>query len=91
MPHDRNQDLSELTRWLETVAPGLGLATADIPVGDVLDLAKAVAHGVTRPGVPVTAFVAGLAIGRGADADAVLATLTERANAWSSASDPTAP
>lgn len=81
MPHDRNQDLSDLHRWLDTVAPVLGVSPTDIPVGDILDLAKVVARDVTRPGVPVTTFLAGLAIGRGLDADA-LATLTERAEHW---------
>lgn len=81
MPHDRNQDLSDLHRWLDAVAPEFGVAVDDIPVGDILDLAKVVAHGVTRPGVPVTAFLAGLAVGRGLAPDA-LATLTDRARNW---------
>ncbi|WP_425307836.1 DUF6457 domain-containing protein [Ammonicoccus fulvus] len=84
MPHDRNQDLSELYRWLDAVAPELGVNSADIPVGDVLDLSKVVAHDVTRPGVPVTAFLAGLAVGSGLNPDA-LATLTERARNWTPA------
>lgn len=82
MPHDRNQDLSELHRWLDVVAPELAVSPADVPVGDILDMAKAVAHEVTRPGVPVTAFLAGLAVGRGGTAEEVLAELTRQAEAW---------
>ncbi len=81
MPHDRNQDLSELHRWLAAVAPELGIPTDDVPVGDILDLAKVVAHDVTRPGVPVTTFLAGLAIGRGLAPDAI-ASLIERGRNW---------
>lgn len=65
MPHDRNQDLTELHRWIAEIGPELGIAPAEVPVGEVLDLATAVAHGVMRPGVPVTGFMVGLAVGRG--------------------------
>jgi hypothetical protein len=33
----------------------------------VLDLTSDVAHGVSRPGAPVTAFLVGVAAGRAAD------------------------
>lgn len=84
MPHDREQDLSELTSWLETVGPDVGVDPDEIPVGDILDLATAVARGVLRPGVPVTAFLAGLAVGRGLPPEAVLAGLSDRAREWRS-------
>ncbi|MDO5682308.1 MAG: DUF6457 domain-containing protein, partial [Propionibacteriaceae bacterium] len=64
MPHDRDQDLTALHEWIAAVGPDLGLTPEDVPVGDLLDLSKAVAHGVLRPGVPVTSFMAGLAVGR---------------------------
>lgn len=81
MPHDQNQNLSELHAWLAAVAPEVGVDAADVPTGDILELATAVAHGVLRPGVPVTAFLAGLAVGRSTAPDAVT-RLTSRAHGW---------
>ncbi|HHV20176.1 MAG TPA: hypothetical protein GXZ30_01340 [Propionibacterium sp.] len=84
MPHDRDQNLSDLHEWIAAISPELGIAPEDIPVGAILDLSKTVAHGVTRPGVPVTAFLAGLAAGQGKRADEVLTDLTSRAEHWKS-------
>ncbi|MDO5498846.1 MAG: DUF6457 domain-containing protein, partial [Propionibacteriaceae bacterium] len=81
-PHDRNQDLTELHEWIAAIGPDPGIAPEDVPVGDILDLSRAVAHGVLRPGVPVTGFLAGLAVGRGLSAEHALAVLTQRAQNW---------
>ncbi|QEO13705.1 hypothetical protein FLP10_04175 [Agromyces intestinalis] len=64
---------AELDEWVARLAPELGLDAADVPTGRVLDLARDVAHGVARPGAPVSAFVVGLAVGRGLDLDEALA------------------
>ncbi|MGI9822352.1 DUF6457 domain-containing protein [Agromyces sp. Marseille-Q5079] len=56
---------ADLDAWVAKVAADLGLDPAEIPVGDILDLTRRVAHGVARPAGPVTAFMLGLAIGRG--------------------------
>ena len=85
MPHDRNQDLSELHAWIAAISPELQISTDEIPVNEVLDLSKSIAYGVTRPGVPVTAFLAGLATGRGQDAHTVLSLLNSRAQQWQEA------
>ena len=54
--------------WLVEVAAALGVAAPDDAVrGLVLDLARDVAHNVARPGAPLTAFLLGVAVGRGAD------------------------
>jgi hypothetical protein len=51
-----------------TTAVRRELALEDDPqVPLVLQVAKDVAHGVLRPAAPVTAYLAGLAVGRGAD------------------------
>lgn len=57
---------------------------SDTPVDALLDLAAAVAYAVARPMTPVTAFVAGLAAGRGADGDAAARALTRLAKEWPS-------
>lgn len=70
-----------LDEWTAAACAELGLDPADIDVSMVLDLARDVAHHVLRPGAPVTAYLLGVAVGRGADpADAAarLTTLTGR-------------
>ncbi|GAB7049232.1 DUF6457 domain-containing protein [Catenuloplanes indicus] len=74
--------LDGLDEWVVTAAVELGLEPADVPVGLVLDLAKDVAHNVVRPGAPVTAFLLGLAVGRGADPTDAAARLAELARQW---------
>jgi molybdopterin-guanine dinucleotide biosynthesis protein A len=56
---------ADLDAWVAEVAATLGLEPADVPIGDILDLTRRVAHGVARPAGPLTAFMLGLAIGRG--------------------------
>jgi hypothetical protein len=63
-------DALVLSEWVAAVARELGLedaldsaATIDL----VLDLTSNVAHGVSRPGAPVTAFLIGVAAGRADD------------------------
>jgi hypothetical protein len=52
--------------WTSAVRAELGLPD-DPQVRLVLQVAKDVAHGVLRPAAPVTAYLMGLAVGRGAD------------------------
>ncbi len=59
--------MNELDAWVAEAAAQVGLEPADIPTGLVLDLARDVAHHVLRPGAPVTAYLLGVAVGRGAD------------------------
>jgi uncharacterized caspase-like protein len=60
--------MSTLEDWTAAVCADLGLdpgplATADIRA--VLDLTRDVSHAVDRPAAPVTAYLLGLAVGRG--------------------------
>ncbi|MDR7279983.1 DUF6457 domain-containing protein [Catenuloplanes atrovinosus] len=71
-----------LDEWVVAAAVELGLEPADVPVGLVLELAKDVAHNVVRPGAPVTAFLLGLAVGRGAEPDDAAARLSALAVQW---------
>ncbi|PZG23624.1 hypothetical protein C1I95_02800 [Micromonospora craterilacus] len=68
--------------WLTAACTELGLDPAEVPVPTVLDLARDVAHQVLRPGAPVTAYLLGLAVGRGADPVATAARLAELAGTW---------
>ncbi|GAA1804784.1 NTP transferase domain-containing protein [Agromyces neolithicus] len=80
-----SQSPESLDRWLAALATELGIEPADVPIGEILDLARDVAHGVARPAAPLSAFVVGLAVGAG---NGSLAELSARATAlaegWSS-------
>jgi uncharacterized protein DUF6457 len=64
-------DAPEIQEWVGQVVERLGLDLAEADrqelVTTVLDLTADVAHGVSRPAAPVTAFLVGLAAGRSAD------------------------
>ncbi|KAB1908891.1 MULTISPECIES: DUF6457 domain-containing protein [unclassified Micromonospora] len=77
--------------WVTAACAELGLDPAEVPVPTVLDLAKDVAHQVLRPGAPVTAYLLGVAVGRGADPAAAAARLAALAGTWPVELDGTAP
>lgn len=77
--------------WVTAACAELGLDPAEVPVPTVLELAKDVAHQVLRPGAPVTAYLLGVAVGRGADLTATAARLSELAGSWPVELDGTAP
>jgi Domain of unknown function (DUF6457) len=63
-----SSDARALSEWVTAVARELGLELDDAAVVDlVLDLTSDVAHGVSRPAAPVTAFLVGMAAGRADD------------------------
>lgn len=65
-----SDDANALTDWLAAVTQELGLEDAVEAAGTVdmiLDMTADVAHGVSRPGAPVTAFLIGIAAGRAED------------------------
>jgi hypothetical protein len=70
--------MSTLDDWVAAASDALGLQD-DVDVALLLDLARETAHGVARPAAPVTTFLLGLAVARGADPEAASATLTELA------------
>src|SRR6266852_3188709 len=57
--------MSTLDQWTATVCADLGLDPAAADTMTVLDLARDVAHGVARPAAPLTAYLVGVAVGRG--------------------------
>ncbi len=71
-----------LEEWIEAVCLELGLDRKDVDRDLVLDLARDVAHGVARPGAPLTTFLLGLAVGRGVPARDAAARITEMAEGW---------
>ncbi|MGC1210258.1 MAG: DUF6457 domain-containing protein [Micromonospora sp.] len=77
--------------WVTAACAELGLDPGQVSVPVVLDLAKDVAHQVLRPGAPVTAYLLGLAVGRGADLGDAAARLSQLAGTWPVELDGTAP
>lgn len=75
--------MSDLDAWIEAASEELGLSAADVPVKAVLDVARDVAHNVVRPGAPVSAYLMGVAVGRGADPADVADRLSRLALSWS--------
>jgi len=65
-----------LDEWTEQVCGALGLDPAQIDQALVLDLARDTAHGVARPAAPLTTYLVGVAVGRGADPAAAAATVS---------------
>jgi uncharacterized protein DUF6457 len=60
--------MSTLEEWTAAVRAGLGLDPGPLSTADsktVLDLARDVAHAVDRPAAPLTAYLLGVAVGRG--------------------------
>lgn len=65
-----SSEATALSEWVTAVALELGLENAldsGATVDMVLDLTSDVAHGVSRPAAPVTAFLIGIAAGRADD------------------------
>lgn len=68
-----------LQDWVDSLSDSLG---ADFTVDEesmhiILDLARDAAHEVLRPAAPLTTFLVGVAVGRGASLGAVAAHATE--------------
>jgi uncharacterized protein DUF6457 len=74
--------MNALDRWTVAACRELGLDPAQADTRLVLDLARDVAHGVLRPGAPVTAYLLGVAVGRGADPAEAAARLSALAAGW---------
>lgn len=56
-----SEERALLCDWIARLTEECGLEDVTVPLEDLLDLAGAVASGVARPAVPVTAYLAGYA------------------------------
>lgn len=74
---------SDLDAWVAQLAPALGLDAAEVPTSLLLDLTRDAAHGVTRPAGPLTTYLVGLAVARGATAEDAAATTRQLIERWS--------
>jgi uncharacterized protein DUF6457 len=74
--------MNTLEQWTAQACAELGLDPTMIDTKTVLDLARDVAHGVARPAAPLTAYLLGVAVGRGHPAKDAAARLTHLASTW---------
>jgi hypothetical protein len=74
--------VNELDTWIAAACAELGLDAEEVSAKAVLDVARDVAHQVLRPGAPVSAYLMGVAVGRGADPSDVAARLSSLALSW---------
>jgi hypothetical protein len=70
-----------MDEWIKTACRELGLDPSEIDRDLILDLARDVAHGVARPAAPLTAYLLGLAVGRGGNPETLSQRLSELAKA----------
>jgi hypothetical protein len=79
-----SSDARALSEWVTAVVKELdieGAVEGGGVVDLVLDLTSDVAHGVSRPGAPVTAFLVGLAAGRSDDPAAAARAYAQKISA----------
>ncbi|MBO4208042.1 DUF6457 domain-containing protein [Micromonospora echinofusca] len=74
--------MTTMDEWVAAACAELDIDPGEAAVPVVLDLARDVAHQVLRPGAPVSAYLLGLAVGRGADPVRAAARLTALAASW---------
>ncbi|CAB4343099.1 MAG: NTP transferase domain-containing protein [Actinobacteria bacterium] len=69
--------------WLERLGQVLDIPVADIPIDDLLDLTRDVAHNVERRAAPLTTFLIGLATSDGKrDVNEVMAAIRIALDEW---------
>ncbi len=70
-----------MREWLRLVEAETGVdpEVLEAVEAPLLELIATVAHGPSRPGAPLTAFLVGVATGRGQDADELIARVAELA------------
>ena len=78
--------MNELDAWVAAASTELGLTPDDARSEAVLDVARNVAHQVLRAGAPITTYLLGLAVGRGADPADATARINALALSWPSSS-----
>jgi hypothetical protein len=79
--------VNTLDEWTSLACAELGLDVAALDRKAVLDLARDVARGVARPAAPLTAYLLGVAVGRGVPMAQACARLSELAEGWDGAAD----
>ena len=74
--------MSTLDDWTNALCAELGLDPEIVDQKAVLNLARVAAHTVDRPAAPLTAYLLGVAVGRGEPLAETAAKLQELARGW---------
>jgi hypothetical protein len=74
--------MSTMDQWTAAVCADLGLDPSAADLRAVLDLTRDVAHGVARPAAPLTAYLVGMAVGRGLALPDAAGRISALAAAW---------
>ena len=74
--------MSTMDQWTAAVCADLGLDASAADLRAVLDLTRDVAHGVARPAAPLTAYLVGVAVGRGLALSDAAGRVTALAASW---------
>ena len=85
--------MNTLEEWTAAVRAGLGLDPGPLSTADtktVLDLAREAAHTVDRPAAPLTAYLLGVAVGRGLTLPAGSERIRALAVRWAESKAPAA-
>jgi hypothetical protein len=72
----------ELNTWMADACFALGLDQSEVDLHLVLDLARDVARGVARPAAPLSAYLLGVAVGKGANPAEAAAALIRLAEGY---------
>jgi hypothetical protein len=79
--------MSTMDQWTAAVCADLGLDPDSADLRAVLDLTRDVAHGVARPAAPLTAYLVGVAVGRGLALPDAAGRIAALAAGWSGPSE----
>jgi hypothetical protein len=79
--------MSTLSEWTAAVCADLGLDPGSADTRTVLDLARDVARGVARPAAPLTAYLVGVAVGRGLALPEAAGRISALAATWTPESE----
>jgi hypothetical protein len=71
-----------MERWIMAVSSDLGLDPGTADTRTILDVARDVAHNVDRPSAPVTAYLIGVAVGRGMPLKSAASRIRQLAAGW---------
>ena len=77
--------MNTLESWTEAVCAEFGIDPSAAATRTVLDVTRDVAHEVARPAAPLTAYLLGVAVGRGEPLDAAAERLRELVARWATA------
>ena len=77
-----------LNEWVSQCCEVLGLPPESVDVSAILDLARDAAHGVARPSAPLTAYLVGVAVGRGRASEEAITAVRALIEAWPARVEP---